>query len=210
MADDPAHESGRILVGKSDIYQYLTLALGNRHGLVAGATGTGKTVTLQVLAEGFSRAGTAVFAADVKGDLAGIAMPGDSKPHFVQRAKDIGITYAADDFPVAYWDLYGQSGHPVRARISDMGPLLLARMLELNDVQEGVLNIAFKLADEQELLLIDLKDLRALLQHLAKTRRRRPSATGTSPPRRSARSSAGCWSSKTREPKVFSANQSST
>jgi uncharacterized protein len=166
MADDLPHEFGRILVGKSDIYQYLTLALGNRHGLVAGATGTGKTVTLQVLAEGFSRAGTAVFAADIKGDLAGIAMPGDSKPHFVQRAKDIGIAYAADDFPVAYWDLYGQSGHPVRARISDMGPLLLARMLELNDVQEGVLNIAFKLADEQELLLIDLKDLRALLHHL--------------------------------------------
>ena len=122
MADDLPHEFGRILVGKSDIYQYLTLALGNRHGLVAGATGTGKTVTLQVLAEGFSRAGTAVFAADIKGDLAGIAMPGDSKPHFVQRAKDIGIAYAADDFPVAYWDLYGQSGHPVRARISDMGP----------------------------------------------------------------------------------------
>src|SRR3984893_5575852 len=95
MADDPAHEPGRILIGKSDTYQYLTLALGNRHGLVAGATGTGKTVTLQVLAEGFSRAGTSVFTADVKGDLAGIAMPGDSKPQFVQRAKDIGIAYAA-------------------------------------------------------------------------------------------------------------------
>jgi len=169
MADDPAHEPGRILIGKSDTYQYLTLALGNRHGLVAGATGTGKTVTLQVLAEGFSRAGTAVFAADIKGDLAGIAMPGDAKPHFVQRAKDIGIAYAADDFPVTFWDLFGQSGHPVRARISDMGPLLLARLLELNDVQEGVLNIAFRLADEQGLLLIDLKDLRALLQHLGDT-----------------------------------------
>ncbi|MGA9486157.1 MAG: helicase HerA-like domain-containing protein, partial [Methylocella sp.] len=169
MADDPAHEAGRILIGKSNIYQYLILALGNRHGLVAGATGTGKTVSLQVLAEGFSRAGTAVFAADVKGDLAGIAMPGDAKPHFVQRAKDIGIAYAADDFPVAFWDLFGQSGHPVRARISDMGPLLLARLLELNDVQEGVLNIAFKLADEQGLLLIDLKDLQALLQHLGDT-----------------------------------------
>jgi DNA helicase HerA-like ATPase len=166
MADDPAHEAGRILIGKSDVYQYLTLSLGNRHGLVAGATGTGKTVTLQVLAEGFSRAGTAVFAADVKGDLAGIGMPGESKPHFVQRAKDIGITYAPDDFPVAFWDLFGQSGHPVRARISDMGPLLLARLLELNDVQEGVLNIAFKVADEQGLLLIDLKDIQALLQHL--------------------------------------------
>jgi DNA helicase HerA-like ATPase len=167
MADDPAHEPGRILIGKGDTYQYLTLALGNRHGLIAGATGTGKTVSLQVLAEGFSRAGTAVFAADVKGDLAGIAMPGESKPHFVQRAKDIGIVYEPDDFPVAFWDLAGQSGHPVRATISDMGPLLLARLLELNDVQEGVLNIAYKLADEEGLLLIDLKDLRALLQHLS-------------------------------------------
>ncbi len=166
MADDPANEAGRILIGKSGAYQYLTLPLGNRHGLVAGATGTGKTITLQVLAEGFSRAGTSVFTADVKGDLGGIAMPGDSKPHFVQRAKDIGITYAPDDFPAAFWDLYGERGHPVRASISDMGPLLLARLLELNDVQEGVLSIAFKLADEQGLLLIDLKDLRALLQHL--------------------------------------------
>jgi len=169
MADDPAREPGRILVGKSDSYQYLFLALGNRHGLVAGATGTGKTVSLQVLAEGFSRSGTAVFAADVKGDLAGIAMPGEAKPHFVKRATEIGIAYVADDFPVAFWDLFGQTGHPVRARISDMGPLLLARLLELNDVQEGVLNIAFKLADEQGLLLIDLKDLRALLQHLGDT-----------------------------------------
>ena len=169
MANDPAHEPGRILIGKSDAYQYLTLSLGNRHGLVAGATGTGKTVTLQLLAEGFSRAGTAVFTADIKGDLAGIGMRGDAKPHFVQRAKDIKIAYAADDFPVAFWDLFGQSGHPVRARISDMGPLLLARLLELNDIQEGVLNIAFRLADEQGLLLIDLKDLRALLQHLGDT-----------------------------------------
>ncbi|QBR72508.1 ATPase [Beijerinckiaceae bacterium] len=167
MADDPLHVPGRILVGKGDTYQYLDLALGNRHGLIAGATGTGKTVSLQVLAEGFSRAGTAVFAADIKGDLAGIGLPGDSKPHFVQRAKDIGISYEPDDFPVAFWDLAGQTGHPVRATISDMGPLLLSRLLELNDVQEGVLNIAFKLADEEGLLLIDLKDLRALLQHLS-------------------------------------------
>lgn len=169
MAADPAHEPGRILIGKSDTYQYLTLALGNRHGLVAGATGTGKTITLQVLAEGFSRAGTAVFAADIKGDLSGIALPGDAKPHFVKRAKDIGIAYEPDDFPVTFWDLYGGAGHPVRASISDMGPLLLARLLELNDVQEGVLNIAFKLADEQGLVLIDLKDLRALLQFLGES-----------------------------------------
>jgi uncharacterized protein len=169
MVVDAAHEPGRILIGKSDTYQYLILALGNRHGLVAGATGTGKTVTLQVLAEGFSRAGTAVFTADVKGDIAGVSMPGNSQPYFVKRAKDIGIAYAADEFPVTFWDLFGQAGHAVRARISDMGPLLLARLLELNDVQEGVLNIVFKLADENGLLLIDLKDLKALLQYAGDT-----------------------------------------
>ena len=166
MTEDPAHAPGRILVGKSERYQYLTLSLGNRHGLIAGATGTGKTITLQLLAEGFSRAGTAVFAADIKGDLSGIAMAGEGKPAFVKRAQEIGIPYAAEECPVTFWDLYGEAGHPIRARISDMGPLLLARLLELNDVQEGVLNIAFKLADNQGLLLIDLKDLRALLQHI--------------------------------------------
>ncbi|HTV34304.1 MAG TPA: helicase HerA-like domain-containing protein [Methylocella sp.] len=165
MVEEQAHE-GRILVGKSESYQYLTLALGNRHGLIAGATGTGKTVTLQLLAEGFSRAGTAVFAADIKGDLSGIAMPGEGKPAFVKRAEEISVAYAAEACPVTFWDLYGEAGHPIRARISDMGPVLLARLLELNEVQEGVLNIAFKLADEQGLLLVDLKDLRALLQHV--------------------------------------------
>ncbi len=114
----------------------------------------------------FSRAGTAVFVTDLKGDLAGITMPGDSKSRFAQRAKDFGIAYAAADFRIAFWDLQGQSGHAVRARISEMGLMLLARMLELNNVQEGVLNIAFRLAGEKELLLIDLKDLKALLQHL--------------------------------------------
>ena len=167
MTDDPTNVPGRILVGKSDAYQYLTLAFGNRHGLIAGATGTGKTVTLQKLAEEFSDAGTAIFAADVKGDLAGIAMAGDSKPPFVQRAKDIGIAYTPDRFPVVFWDLFGEQGHPVRATISEMGPLLMARLLQLNDTQEGVLNIAFRVADEQGLLLLDLKDLRAMLQFLS-------------------------------------------
>ncbi|WP_034998330.1 helicase HerA-like domain-containing protein [Beijerinckia mobilis] len=157
---------GRILIGKSEKYEYLTLKMGNRHGLVAGATGTGKTVTLQLLAEGFSQAGTSVFAADIKGDLSGLAMPGESKPAWVNRARDIGISYVPDRFPVVFWDLFGEEGHPIRATISDMGPLLLASMLDLNDVQEGVLNIAFRLADEQGLLLLDLKDLRALLQHI--------------------------------------------
>ena len=168
-ADDPAAIPGRILVGKGERYEYLLLPLGNRHGLVAGATGTGKTVTLQVLAEGFSRAGVAVFAADVKGDLAGLSMPGDGKPAFVRRAAELGLAYAPDDFPVVFWDLFGEQGHPIRATISDMGPLLLARLLELNEIQEGVLNIAFKVADELGLLLIDLKDLRALLQHVGET-----------------------------------------
>jgi DNA helicase HerA-like ATPase len=167
MVDDPGRAEGQILVGKADEGpRYLTLALGNRHGLVAGATGTGKTVTLQVLAEGFSRAGTAVFAADVKGDLAGTSMPGESKPAFLRRAAEIGVTYAPDRFPVVFWDLFGEQGHPVRATISDMGPLLLARLLELNEVQEGVLNIAFRLVDDEGLPLLDLKDLRALLEHV--------------------------------------------
>jgi DNA helicase HerA-like ATPase len=167
MADESANSPGRILVGKGDRFEHLILALGNRHGLVAGATGTGKTVTLQLLAEGFSRAGTAVFAADVKGDLAGVAEPGDSKPHFVQRAREIGAPYKPDSFPVAFWDLFGEQGHPVRATLSDVGPLLLARLLELNGIQEGVLNIAFKVADESGLLLVDLKDLRAMLRHVS-------------------------------------------
>jgi DNA helicase HerA-like ATPase len=167
MADDPRNQPGKILVGKSEAYQYLQLSLGNRHGLVTGATGTGKTVTLQVLAEGFSNAGVSVFASDVKGDLSGIAMMGDSKPPFVQRAADIGVEYQADEFPVVFWDLFGEQGHPVRATISEMGPLLLARLLELNDVQEGVLNIVFRVADEQGLLLLDMKDLRALLQYVS-------------------------------------------
>lgn len=154
---------GTFLVGKSHKPELLTLKLANRHGLVTGATGTGKTVTLQVLAEGFSNAGVSVFAADIKGDLSGIAAPGDSKPPFVKRAAELGIPYAPDRFPVTFWDLFGEQGHRVRATVSEMGPLLLARLLDLNEIQEGVLNIAFRLADEQGLLLLDLKDLREML-----------------------------------------------
>ena len=165
---DPTDTSGKILVGKSGpAYQYLTLAFGNRHGLVTGATGTGKTVSLQLLAEGFSNAGTPVFAADVKGDLAGISMPGDLKPALTSRAADIGVTYTPDRFPVMFWDIFGEQGHPIRATISEMGPLLVAQLLELNDTQEGVLNIVFRIADEQGLLILDLKDLRAVLQYAA-------------------------------------------
>jgi DNA helicase HerA-like ATPase len=158
---------GKILVGKSGKPEYLTLKLANRHGLVAGATGTGKTVTLQILAEGLSRAGVPVFAADIKGDLSGIAEAGEAKEAFVKRAKDVGFTYESDRFPVVFWDLFGEQGHPIRATISEMGPLLLSRLLDLNDVQEGVLNIAFRVADEQGLLLLDLKDLRAVLSLIA-------------------------------------------
>jgi uncharacterized protein len=165
MAD--VDQDGKIFVGKSVKPEYLTLHYGNRHGLVTGATGTGKTVTLQVLAEGFSRAGVSVFAADIKGDLSGIAAVGEAKDALVKRAKDIGFTYEPDEFPVVFWDLFGEQGHPVRATISEMGPLLLARLMDLNDVQEGVLNIAFRVADEQGLLLLDLKDLRAILAFVA-------------------------------------------
>lgn len=165
-------QQGKILVGAHVAgaqrdYRYLTLALGNRHGLICGATGGGKTVSLQLLAEGFSRAGTPVFLADIKGDLAGLSQPGDSSPPFIARAAEIGIPYVPERFPVVFWDLFGEAGHPVRATISEIGPLLLARLLELNDVQEGVLNIVFRVADEQGLLLLDLKDLRAALAYVA-------------------------------------------
>ncbi|WP_126401380.1 helicase HerA-like domain-containing protein [Blastochloris tepida] len=162
---------GRSVPAKGDkaADQYLTLKFGNRHGLVTGATGTGKTVSLQVLAEGFSRAGTAVFAADIKGDLSGIAAQGEPKDFLVERAKAVGLDggWQPDEFPVTFWDLFGEQGHPIRATISEVGPLLLARLMDLNDTQEGVLNIAFRVADDDGLLLLDLKDLRALLGHIA-------------------------------------------
>jgi DNA helicase HerA-like ATPase len=154
----------RIFMGVSTRPEYLLLKYGNRHGLITGATGTGKTVTLQGLAEGFSRAGVPVFVADVKGDVAGIAMGGTPQDWVVKRARDIGFDdWANDSFPAIFWDLFGKQGHPVRATVSEMGPLLLSRILDLNDTQEGVLNIAFKFADDNGLLLLDLKDLRALL-----------------------------------------------
>jgi DNA helicase HerA-like ATPase len=142
-------------------------ALANRHGLITGATGTGKTVTLQVMAERFSGIGVPVFMADVKGDLSGITQAGASSPKLIERVKLIGIpepAYAGS--PGVFWDVYGEQGHPVRATISDLGPLLLSRVLELNDTQEGVLSLVFKVADDNGLLLLDLKDLRAMLQHV--------------------------------------------
>lgn len=158
---------GKIFVGRSEKPEYVTLRLANRHGLATGATGTGKTVTLQTLAEGFSRAGVPVFAADIKGDLSGIAMPGEGQEWILKRCEEIGIDYVPDEFPVIFWDLFGEQGHPVRATVSEMGPLLLARLMNLNEVQEGVLNVVFRIADEQGLLLLDLKDLRAMLAFVA-------------------------------------------
>ncbi len=155
--------------------QGLTLGYANRHGLIAGATGTGKTVTLQILAEGFSEAGVPVFLSDVKGDLSGLAKSGTEtqKLHqpFMDRATKIGFDdYAYDSFPVTFWDLFGKQGHPVRTTVAEMGPLLLSRLLELTNAQEGILNIAFRLSDEQGLPLLDLKDLQALLVWMGQER----------------------------------------
>ncbi|KRG68911.1 ATP-binding protein [Pseudoxanthomonas dokdonensis] len=164
-----------ILLGKGitdNIAVTLIPRFGNRHGLVAGATGTGKTVTLMTLAEGFSRLGVPVFMADVKGDVAGLAMAGDGSERVLQRARDIGIDdYLPQPSPVLLWDMYGKLGHPVRTTVSEMGPTLLARILELNDTQGGVLDIVFKLADDRGLLLLDLDDLRALLSLVAAERK---------------------------------------
>ena len=163
-ADDKMADTGeKIFVGKGEQPAWLTLALGNRHGLVTGATGTGKTVSLQVMAEGFARAGVPVFAADIKGDLSGISEVGTPTDFLVKRATDMGLTYQPDQFSAVFWDVFGEQGHPVRATVTEMGPLLLSRMLDLNDVQEGVLNVAFRVADDNGLALIDMKDLRALL-----------------------------------------------
>ncbi|MCO6441188.1 MAG: DUF853 family protein [Nitrococcus mobilis] len=157
-----------LLIGLGPSRVCLNLRYANRHGLIAGATGTGKTVTLQVLAEGFANLGVPVFLADVKGDLSGISQPGTPSPKLAERIERIGIDdFAFGGVPTVFWDVFGEQGHPVRTTISELGPLLIARLLELNDTQEGVLNIAFEFADEEGLLLLDLKDLRATLQYIA-------------------------------------------
>jgi DNA helicase HerA-like ATPase len=157
-----------LIARHGDIECFLLPAMCNRHGLITGATGTGKTVTLQVIAEHLSDIGVAVFMADVKGDLAGMSQPGATSGKFEERIKQVGVdapTFAGR--PTVFWDVFGEQGHPVRATVSDLGPLMLARILGLNDTQEGVLALAFKIADDNGLLLLDLKDLRALLQHVA-------------------------------------------
>jgi hypothetical protein len=169
----------RILLGKGERPVSLLARYGNRHGLTAGATGTGKTVSLLVLAEGFSRLGVPVFIADVKGDVAGLAVPGTPSDRIAQRAAATGLTsWAPEGSPVVFWDLYGRHGHPVRATVSEIGPTLLARILGLNDTQAGVLEVAFKLADDRGLLLLDLDDLRALLGFVADRRKEISTAYG--------------------------------
>lgn len=162
-------QDGKIFIGKSTKPEYLELRFANRHGLITGATGTGKTVTLQGLAEGFSAAGVPVFAADIKGDLSGLAAVGEPKDFLVKRAAEVGL---GDDwkqraYPTIFWDVFGKEGHPIRATVLDMGPLLLSRMLELNEVQEGVLNIAFRVAADEKIPVLDLKDLRAIIANVA-------------------------------------------
>ena len=171
-----------VLIGFSDKPEELLLHRANRHGLVAGATGTGKTVTLQSLAQGLSDAGVPVFAADVKGDLSGIAAPGQPNEKLLARAAAMNLTLTPMAAPVVFWDLFGQAGHPVRATVSEMGPLLIARMLELNDVQEGVLTVVFRAADEQGLLLLDLKDLQAALVHASENAKELSSRYGNISP----------------------------
>ncbi len=168
----PKDEKPSIFIGKSDKKVSLALKYANRHGLVAGATGTGKTVSLQIMAEEFSNQGVPVFIADVKGDIAGMAKAGEMKDFLAARAEKIDFDdYAMGGFPVTFWDLHGVQGHPLRTTVSEMGPLLLSRLLNLNDTQEGVLTLAFKLADDEQMLLLDLKDLRALMVNIAERRK---------------------------------------
>jgi DNA helicase HerA-like ATPase len=157
-----------IFIAKDTEEIYLLPRMANRHGLIAGATGTGKSVTLRVLAEAFSQLGVPVFMADVKGDLAGMCQPGGDNPKVAERAQQFELTdFAYTAFPVVFWDVLGEQGHPLRTTISEMGPVLLSRILNLNDTQGGVLSLAFKVADDNGLLLLDLKDLRAMLQEVA-------------------------------------------
>jgi Bacterial protein of unknown function (DUF853) len=202
-------QDGSILIGISRqgrewSPETIELALANRHGLVTGATGTGKTVTLQVLAEGFSAAGVPVFAADIKGDLSGIAAIGTPKPHLVERAKEMGLEghHGYTQFPVTFWDIFGDNGHPVRATVQEMGPLLLSRLLELTEPQEGVLNIAFRWAEDERIggdstmTILDLQDLRTVIDEMGK-RAGQLSFSGA----------YSCWKSKARP--SFSVNRHS-
>ncbi|MEW5717606.1 MAG: helicase HerA-like domain-containing protein, partial [Chloroflexota bacterium] len=156
-----------LLIAKAKQELCLLPKMTNRHGMIAGATGTGKTVTLQVIAESLSKCGVPVFLADVKGDLSGISQPGGNNPKVADRVKQLELKdFAFSGCPVTFWDVFGEQGHPVRATISDMGPLLLSRLLDLNETQSGVLALIFKIADDNQMLLLDLKDLRAMVQYV--------------------------------------------
>jgi hypothetical protein len=195
-----------VLIAKGKQSCSILLRMANRHGLIAGATGTGKTVTLRVIAEQLSRAGVSVFMADVKGDLSGIARPGSANPRISERAAQLGIeNFQFADFPTVFWDLFGAQGHPVRTTVSDMGPLLLARLLNLNETQSGVLTLVFKIADDNGMLLLDLKDssMSATMPPSS-----RPN-TATSRRRASAPSNAGCWRWRSRAAKNSSASRRS-
>jgi hypothetical protein len=159
--------SDPILIAKGETDLYLLPQMANRHGLVAGATGTGKTISLQVIAEGLSRTGVPVFMADVKGDLSGISQPGKDNPKVSERVQLLKLqNFAYQGYPVIFWDVFGEQGHPIRATVSEMGPLLLARLFDLNDTQSAILSLVFKIADDNGMLLLDLKDLRAMLQYV--------------------------------------------
>jgi len=169
----------RILVGRGENPVHLLAKYGNRHGMIAGATGTGKTVSLLVLAEGFSRLGVPVFMADAKGDVSGLAVAGSLNERITKRVAEIGMDdYTTEGSPVVFWDLFGQAGHPVRTTISEIGPTLLSRILELNDTQNGVMDVAFRLVDDQGLLLLDLDDLRAVLNFMTAERKQISAAYG--------------------------------
>ncbi len=166
-------ESGNLLIGKSDRELYILPKMANRHGLIAGATGTGKTVSLQVLAESFSAIGVPSFMADVKGDLSGISKAASENPKIAARVHEMKLTrYSPQASPVCFWDLYGEMGHPLRTTISEMGPMLLSRMLNLNEIQSGVLSLVFRMADDSGLLLLDLKDLRKMVEYAGENRSR--------------------------------------
>jgi DNA helicase HerA-like ATPase len=162
-----SEQSKPMVIAKSEREIHLLPVMANRHGLIAGATGTGKTVTLQVIAENFSRNGIPVFMADVKGDLSGISQPGTEHPKISERIEQMDLPdYAFEGYPVAFWDIFGELGHPVRTTISEMGPLLLSRLLNLNETQSGTLTLVFKIADDNGLLLLDMKDIRSMLQYV--------------------------------------------
>ena len=198
---------GKIWLGTGEHPVCLLPQMANRHGLIAGATGTGKTVSLKVLAEGFSDMGVPVFLADIKGDLAGMVQPGTHSDNIANRLTQCGVpTFEYRTFPTVFWDVFGKEGHPVRTTVSEMGPTLLARLMNLNDTQAGVLSILFRVADDENMLLLDLKDLKACLPTSVSTPRSTRSITATCPWHLSVRFSAPspCW--RTRAAMPSSAN----